>query len=823
MFRVATLCACLSLLLTSPALAQLPVLEPFLVGLQQPVFLTHAGDGSDRKFIVEQGGRILVVQPGSTTPTVFLDIRSRVLSGGERGLLGLAFHPQYAANGRFFVNYTRQTDGATVVAEYRVVTGNPNAADAANEAVLLVIAQPFSNHNGGMIEFGPDNFLYIGMGDGGSGNDPDNRAQNIEDLLGKILRIDVDHPASDTVRYSSPGSNPFFGPAAGRDEIFALGFRNPWRFSFDRLTGQMYAGDVGQGAREEVDIVVRGGNYGWRVFEGTRCTGLGPASCTGFSSIPPIAEYGTTDPGRCAVTGGYIYRGSRRSLSYGAYVFADYCSGEIFMIDGGATSILMDTTAFISSFGEDEAGEIYVVDLNGSVSRIISGTPATTTVRAFSIPNRGGVFLPASSASATLSSGYVRIQVSSGDVLPSGLAILQWRPQGVLISEVAIPDSPLVQSGRTFAWVGPGETTGIAMANPNGFEVSVDFYFTNAAGQDFGHGTLRIPANGQISGFLNNSPFNGGTSINGTFSFQAAASVSVTAIRGAFTERSEMLMSSLPVTPINTISSNRSVFPHWVLGAGWTSEFLLVNPAEVLITGQIELTDPSGSIVETLSYSVPARSSRRLLPTTQSQTLRTGTARMIVTAGTMPSAAVVFRYSTGTAPAVETVDPAIAAGLSFRGFAEFSGVTRTGLAVANTTNQTAGINVEIRTLSGALRDTVQFDLPPFGQKSLFLDELQGVNTGSFFQGTIQVSSLLSIAATLVRTRVNERGDFLVASTPPDNTADANLSIESFFPIFAVGGDAEMEFVLMNAQASGTGSGSMHFVAPNGNPFSISLP
>ena len=214
------------------------------------------------------GDRIPVLQAGSVSPTLFLDMSSRVLYGGERGLLGLAFHPQFSSNRRFFVNYTRRFDGATVIAEYRVSAANPNVADT-TETVLLTIPQPYENHNGGMIEFGPDGYLYIGMGDGGSGNDPGNRAQNLEELLGKMLRIDADRPQI------PPPGNPFVG-APGRDEIFAYGFRNPWRFSFDRLTGELYAGDVGQSAREEVDIVTRGGNYGWRVFEGTRCTNLGP-------------------------------------------------------------------------------------------------------------------------------------------------------------------------------------------------------------------------------------------------------------------------------------------------------------------------------------------------------------------------------------------------------------------------------------------------------------------------------------------------------------------------------------------------------------------
>ncbi|HTG18022.1 MAG TPA: PQQ-dependent sugar dehydrogenase, partial [Blastocatellia bacterium] len=221
-------------------------LAPVLSGLSSPVFVTNARDGSNRLFIVEQSGRIKVLQPGASAPTVFLDIATKILSGGERGLLGLAFHPQFSTNRRFFVDYTRQQDGATVIAEYHASASNPNFADG-GETVLLVIPQPFANHNGGMIEFGPDQFLYIGMGDGGSSNDPASRAQSIFDLLGKILRIDVDHP-NGIVPYSSPADNPFFGATAGLDEIFATGFRNPWRFSFDHKTGQLYAGDVGQGA-----------------------------------------------------------------------------------------------------------------------------------------------------------------------------------------------------------------------------------------------------------------------------------------------------------------------------------------------------------------------------------------------------------------------------------------------------------------------------------------------------------------------------------------------------------------------------------------------
>ncbi|HWC75956.1 MAG TPA: PQQ-dependent sugar dehydrogenase, partial [Blastocatellia bacterium] len=342
-------------------------LQPFLSGLTSPILLTNAGDGTNRIFIAEQGGIIKVVQPGSITPTVFLNITSKVLSGGERGLLGLAFHPQYSTNRRFFVHYSRQPDGVNVIAEYKASLANPNVADTA-ETIYLTIPQPFGNHNGGMIEFGPDGFLYIAKGDGGSANDPGNRAQNINELLGKVLRIDID-TLNGPVPYSSPPTNPFFGATPGLDEIYALGLRNPWRFSFDRSTGQLYLGDVGQGAREEVDIITLGGNYGWRVFEGTGCTGLDPSLCGSAGFTLPIAEYSHAG-GRCSITGGYVYRGTAGSLPAGTYVYADFCTGEIFTFPGSSTTPVLDTTLNISSFGEDEAGELYVVSLGGTVHRL---------------------------------------------------------------------------------------------------------------------------------------------------------------------------------------------------------------------------------------------------------------------------------------------------------------------------------------------------------------------------------------------------------------------------------------------------------------------
>jgi len=371
----------LALALLWPTPSEAVRLDPVISGLQAPLYVTHSRDGSGRLFIVEQGGRIRVLRPGVSTSTVFLDIAGRVLSGGEQGLLGLAFHPQFAGNRRFFVNYTRRPDGATVIAEYQGPVGGGDVADPNTERILLVIPQPFTNHNGGMVEFGPDGFLYIAMGDGGSGNDPGNRAQNPNDLLGKILRLDVNGAQP----YAIPPDNPFAG-GGGRGEIYALGFRNPFRFSFDRLTGDLLAGDVGQDAREEIDRVTRGGNYGWRVFEGTSCTGLGPAPCNPASFIPPIIEY-AHQGGRCAVIGGYAYRGQAGSLPLGSYVFGDLCTGEIFL--DRASQVLFDTALTLASFGEDEAGELYVVDLGGSVFRI-APNPVDGDARADVAVYRGG-------------------------------------------------------------------------------------------------------------------------------------------------------------------------------------------------------------------------------------------------------------------------------------------------------------------------------------------------------------------------------------------------------------------------------------------------
>ena len=383
--RLAVLAAALatSTLSAAPALASAPAIGLSLVvsGLTSPVLATDANDGSGRLFVVEQPGRIRIVKTGALLGTPFLSITNLVSHGGEQGLLGLAFHPHFATNHQLYLDYTN-TKGDTVIALYKVSTTNPDLVDPKTAKAILTIKQPYANHNGGNIAFGPDGFLYIGMGDGGNGGDPGNRAQNTGQLLGKMLRIDVDHKNGPKL-YTSPATNPYAGAGvAGADEIWQIGLRNPWRWSFDTATGALWIGDVGQSGYEEVDVAPqtasgpgRGVNWGWRQMEGFHC--YNPATgCATTGMTLPLLEY-THVNGRCAITGGYVYRGSAIPALAGTYLYADYCSGEIFGVDAAATSpttgtLLLDTSLLISSFGRDSAGELYVVDLGGSVYKVVA-------------------------------------------------------------------------------------------------------------------------------------------------------------------------------------------------------------------------------------------------------------------------------------------------------------------------------------------------------------------------------------------------------------------------------------------------------------------
>lgn len=353
--------------------------------LESPVYVTHSGDGTGRLFIVEQGGRIRIHQDGEMFQQSFLDIRDRVEFVGEMGLLGLAFHPQFKENRRFFVNYTTTEGGPrrTVVAEYRASSDDLDVADP-NEHIILEFNQPATNHNGGHLAFGRDGFLYIGTGDGGGGGDPHGGGQDRGNLRGAVLRIDVDGGSP----YAIPPDNPFLDEPEARDEIWAYGLRNPWRFSFDRSGGRLFLADVGQNEWEEVNVVVRGGNYGWNLMEGPVCFKAAPP-CEQGTILPiwsyphpevQVAGWPEWERGKC-ITGGYVYRGRQRSGPWGAYIYGDYIGGQIWALEETSAGVwknrlLLGTNLRISSFGEDEQGEIYVVhraSQNGSIYQLQFG------------------------------------------------------------------------------------------------------------------------------------------------------------------------------------------------------------------------------------------------------------------------------------------------------------------------------------------------------------------------------------------------------------------------------------------------------------------
>lgn len=354
----------LVLLFTNMALSQTIGIVPFATGFTNPIEIAHAGDS--RMFIVEQAGIIKVLNSNATTnATPFLNISSLVSCCGERGLLGLAFHPNYATNGFFYVNYTN-TSGNTVIARYSV-SANPDVANTTG-TILLTVTQPFSNHNGGTIKFGPDGYLYIGMGDGGSGGDPGNRAQNVNELLGKILRIDVNSGSP----YGIPAGNPYAGATAGADEIWAIGVRNPWKFSFNRLNGDLWIADVGQNEVEEINRVsstTAGLNYGWRCYEGNSSYDTG--GCAPMSTMTfPLAQYTHSATGGCSITGGYVYTGSLYPTMQNKYFFADYCLNRIGMVNTTGTitySANFSGSNLFTSFGENSSGELFVTGTSQDV------------------------------------------------------------------------------------------------------------------------------------------------------------------------------------------------------------------------------------------------------------------------------------------------------------------------------------------------------------------------------------------------------------------------------------------------------------------------
>ncbi|GAB3342496.1 PQQ-dependent sugar dehydrogenase [Larkinella ripae] len=347
---------------TAPPSIQLTNAFPGLK-FNRPVEFTHAGDGTNRLFVLEQEGKIRVFENNSSAKTAetYLDLSNKVASEGEMGLLGLAFHPDFKQNGFFYVYYTKRNPVESVISRFKV-TPTANRADAASETVLLRFAQPYDNHNGGKISFGPDGFLYIAAGDGGSGGDPHNNGQNLKSFLGKILRIDVNK--TDKGNYGIPVDNPFVSNASAFPEIYAYGLRNPWRFSFDKETGLLWAGDVGQNAQEEIDLIKKGGNYGWRLKEGMDCYNP-KRDCNQGQLVEPIHQYPRNEG--VSITGGFVYRGNSVPDLKGKYVYADFGSGKVWAlsVDGEkktANQLLTSEGGPVSAFGEDANRELYLLD-----------------------------------------------------------------------------------------------------------------------------------------------------------------------------------------------------------------------------------------------------------------------------------------------------------------------------------------------------------------------------------------------------------------------------------------------------------------------------
>lgn len=435
-----------------------PILIKVAEGLDRPVHLTHAGDDSDRLFIVEQPGRIKIFQDNVIQQVPFLDITDRVRSGGERGLLSVTFPPAYQNKRYFYVNYTNSS-GDTIVSRFRL--NSDNIANPQSEEVILIVEQPFSNHNGGQLAFGPDGFLYIAMGDGGSGGDPLGSGQNTNTLLGKLLRIDVESGIhSNGKPYAIPDTNPFIETADFQPEIWALGLRNPWRFSFDRDTGDLYIADVGQNLFEEVNFQfsssVGGENYGWNIMEGLHC--FEQATCKQNGLTTPVFEYGHSE-GDVSITGGLVYRGNVFPRMQGVYFFADFASGRIAGLrrdnNQWQVTVLADTELNVSSFGEDNNGQIYILDISGSIYRIedsvkLSQLEFTGLLPQYHLGDSLHVSLQEMGASRTAS---------------ATLWVAMQTPNGKLLYLTSNPSQPLSTEPQAFIKQVKAETTNHSLFN----------------------------------------------------------------------------------------------------------------------------------------------------------------------------------------------------------------------------------------------------------------------------------------------------------------------------------------------------------------------
>jgi len=480
-----------------------------------PVFLTHAGDNTNRIFVVQQHGQIKVFPNDSNAITSqvknFLTVNT-ITNSGELGLLGMAFHPDYETNGYFYVYYTSPSSWNSRISRFTRSASDPDKADSLSELKLMEIYQPYTNHKGGMLFFGLDGYLYISLGDGGNAGDPGNRAQNPDSIHGKILRIDVNN-TTPPLNYAIPSDNPF-ASGGGRPEIFAMGFRNPWRVSQDAETGIIYAADVGQEVYEEIDIVEKGKNYGWRITEGFHC--YNPSSGCDTSGITmPIKEYSHQPGGNCSVTGGYVYRGQRRPELRGAYIYSDYCSGRLWMLrynNGVVTqdSVLIDTPQLVLSFGTDQNNELYYCASNGSIYRFNTST-LNTNVTVTTIPE--GFYDTANNRLNMKDSVkvYLRENSSPYTIVDSASGILDsiTFTSAVIFNKAISGNYYIVVKHRNSleTWSKAGGTSYTVATN-------VNYNFTTAIDQSFGSNMILVNGNwcmysGDINtdGFINGNDF----------------------------------------------------------------------------------------------------------------------------------------------------------------------------------------------------------------------------------------------------------------------------------------------------------------------------
>ena len=475
----------------------------------------------------------------------------------------------------------------------------------------------------------------------------------------------------------------------------------------------------------------------------------------------------------------------------------------------------------ISSFGEDEAGEIYVVGHEGAIVRITNPDATTGATRNFVVANRGGSTFETAGASSALLVGYARIQADSP---PSGLAVFEYRQGGVLVSETSIPASSLIQSGRIYADVGIGVNTGIAIANPNPEPVTISFFFTDANGSDFRQDSTTIPAGRQIAKFLDQAPFNAGGGMRGTFTFTASAGVSVIALRGFTNERSEFLMTALPVASL-TAAAGTITLPHFADGGDWITRIGLVNPTDGPLTGEVQFFTAAGQPLRALAYSIAARSSTLLTTSGAGAAVQTGSARIVPAPGNVtPSGFNIFTFRPGGVTVSETGIQALGSGLAFRSYVENQGPIRTGIAVANPSAVPVTVSLELTRLDGSSAGLAGvMNIPANGQAAAFLNEIPGFSSlPSGFKGVLRIaSSSEPVAVTSIRSRTNERNEFLMTAIPPVNEISVAPDTELVFPHFADGGGYTMQFVLFSGRAAGqASSGAVHFFTQSGQPAAL---